>query len=186
VTTKEKIVLVNEKNEPIGTAPKLATHSKNTPLHRGFSVFLFNSLGELLLQQRARSKKTWPLVWSNSACGHPMQDEASIEAAKRRLKFEIGILEAKIYEVLPDYRYKAEYRGVVENEFCPVFVAFSDQKPQPNKDEVENIRWVPWRKFLTQIKDNPDGYSIWSVEEAELLSKNPKFNNLWEKHSASK
>ena len=63
---KEEVVLVDENNNPVGAMPKSAVHGKDTPLHRGFSVFLFNKKGELLLQQRALSKITWPGIWSNS------------------------------------------------------------------------------------------------------------------------
>jgi len=186
LSSEDFVILVNEKNGPIRAAPKLAIHNKNTPLHRGFSVFLFNSEGKLLLQQREKSKKTWPLVWSNSVCGHPRLNETTTTAAERRLEFEIGITDVKIYEVLPNYRYKAEYMGVVENEFCPVIAAFSDQQIRINKEEVENVRWTSWQEFLDEIKKNPENYSIWSVEEANLLSKNPKFNNLLAKHTVRK
>jgi len=68
----EKVVLVDEENNVLGTTDKSTVHTANTPLHRGFSAFIFNSKQEILLQQRSKYKKTWPLVWSNSCCGHPM------------------------------------------------------------------------------------------------------------------
>ena len=147
-TTQEHIVLVDKQNNVLGTAPKLATHNKNTPLHRAFSLFLFNSRGELLLQQRSSLKKTWPLVWSNSVCGHPMLNESNLEAVKRRLKFELGINIENVHETLPDFSYRAEKDGIVENELCPVFVGFTDQEPAINKGEVENVRWISWQNFL--------------------------------------
>lgn len=176
---EEIVVLVNEKNEVLGTAPKLATHTADTPLHRGFSVFLFNSRGELLLQRRSKKKKTWPSVWSNSCCGHPMMDEASIIAAKRRLKDELGLTIQNIFEVLPHFRYRAEKDGIVENELCPVMVAFSDQLPIPNTDEVAEISWIPWTEFLHIIRDTPGTYSQWAEEEGKQLLENPLFLSLW-------
>ncbi|MDO8583478.1 MAG: isopentenyl-diphosphate Delta-isomerase [bacterium] len=175
----EEVVLVDKNNNVLGTAPKLETHNKNTPLHRAFSLFLFNSKGKLLLQQRSKKKKTWPLIWSNSVCGHPMLNENNADAVKRRLNFELGIKLDKIHEILPDFSYKAEMNGIVENEICPVFVGFTDQKPTTNKDEVENLRWINWQDFLKEINQRPGIYSIWCEKEAKLLEKNKEFLSLW-------
>jgi isopentenyl-diphosphate delta-isomerase len=171
---KDYVVLVNSKNKPLGTMSKLAAHSGNTPLHRGFSLFLFNQEGELLLQQRSRKKKTWPGVWSNSVCGHPMLDESVIDAARRRLLFELGIKNAEISVALADYRYRVEKDGIVENEICPVMVGITSESPKPNPSEVEEVRFIPWKMWLLEIKNNPEGYSPWCVEETKLLVKNKK------------
>jgi len=177
----DHIVLVNEHNEILGIAPKLANHNANTPLHRGFSVFLFNSKGELLLQQRSHLKKTWPLIWSNSVCGHPMLNESSLDAAKRRAKFELGIETKRFYKILPNFSYKAELNGIVENELCPVLVYFTNKKPKTNDDEVENIKWIDWQEFADDIKGNPGKYSPWCEEETKLLEKNQEFQKLYKK-----
>ena len=180
MNNNDYVVLVDEQNKVLRTAPKLATHNSNTPLHRGFSVFLFNKKGNLLLQQRSHTKKTFPLVLSNSVCGHPMLNESNINAAKRRVKFELGIKLDNLYEILPDFSYKAVKDGIMENEICPVFVGFTDEKPIINKDEVETIKWIKWQDFLSEIKQNPRKYSMWSEEETKLLSKNKKFLKLYE------
>jgi isopentenyl-diphosphate Delta-isomerase len=174
----EEIVLVDRNNKVLGTAPKLESHNKNTPLHRAFSLFLFNSKGELLLQQRSSKKKTWSLVWSNSCCGHPTLNESNEDAVKRRVKFELGIKLNKVYEILPDFSYKAEMYGIVENEICPVFITFNDCKPEINKDEVGNIRWVKWKEFLNEIDKKSGTYSVWCEQEAKLLEKNERFQDL--------
>lgn len=178
----DHVVLVDKNNKVLGVAPKLETHNQQTPLHRAFSLFLFNAKGELLLQQRSRSKKTWPLVWSNSVCGHPMLNEKNNDAVKRRLKFELGIDLQKTYEILPNFSYRAEKDGIVENEICPVFVAFTDKKPIINKDEVENIRWISWQNFLNKIKQKPGTYSVWCEKEAKLLNKDKRFRQLYKKY----
>lgn len=175
---QDYVVLVDKQNRVLGIAPKLATHNTNTPLHRAFSLFLFNSKGEFLLQQRSYKKKTWQGVWSNSCCGHPMLNESNIGAAKRRLKFELGIELNQIYEILPNFSYKAEMNGIVENEICPVLVAFTDQEPRINPDEVEKTRWINWQDFLKEINDHPGKYSIWCEIEAKLLAKNKQFQGL--------
>jgi isopentenyl-diphosphate Delta-isomerase len=177
----EHIVLVDSDNNVLGTAPKLTSHNSNTPLHRAFSLFLFNSKGQLLLQQRSKIKKTWPLVWSNSCCGHPMLNETNKDAAKRRLKDELGITINKVYEILPDFSYKAEMNGIIENEICPVFVGFSDFEPVINKDEVEKVKWINWKEFVSMINSGKNDFSIWANMETKELSQNKKFQDLYEK-----
>lgn len=181
------VVLVNEKNQPLGKLLKSKVHHSNTPLHRGFSVFLFNKRGELLLQQRSRFKKTWPLVWSNSCCGHPMPGERISLAARRRLNFELGIKKVKLFNVLPKYRYKFEKDGIVENEICPVLVGFINRSTIiPNNLEVEAIKWCRWEDFLNEIKSSLSKYSPWCIEEAKLLAKNKYFLALYKKHCSER
>ena len=175
----DMIVLVDENDRPIGTAPKLAAHGAETRLHRAFSVFLFDSSGALLLQQRALTKKTWPGVWSNSCCGHVMLHETVENAARRRIRFELGLPRPKLQVVLPGFRYRAEKDGVVENEICPVLVGFIDAVPRPNPSEVDGIRWVPWHRFVSEVKQPDSGYSPWAVEEVLLLDKNERFRELY-------
>ena len=88
---EEKVVLVDEENNVLGEMLKSEVHSDKTPLHRAFSVFLFDENNQLLLQQRSSKKKTWPLIWSNSCCGHPFLDETNETAIKRRCSDELGI-----------------------------------------------------------------------------------------------
>ena len=178
----DMIVLVDENDIPIGTAPKLPAHNSDTRRHRAFSVFLFNGQGELLLQQRALTKKTWPGVWSNSCCGHLMLHESVERAARRRVKYELGITGLSLASVPPDFRYRAEKDGVVENELCPVLVGFTDKTAKPNPDEVASTRWVDWETFAIEAADPANGYSPWAIEEAELLNSNPQFTDLlWRK-----
>jgi len=176
---KEEVVLVDENNNPVGAMPKSAVHGKDTPLHRGFSVFLFNKKGELLLQQRALSKITWPGIWSNSCCGHPLPGESTRDAALRRLSFELGLQGVELIEILPNYRYRFEKEGVVENEICPVFAGFMDKTPVPNPEEVGDTKWVSWPQFVEDIQKQPGRYSPWCEEEAFLLVRNNAFNDLY-------
>ena len=181
---QEYVVLVDKNNNALRVSPKLEAHNHNTPLHRGFSLFLFNKKGEVLLQQRSSKKKTWPLVWSNSCCGHPRLNESNVDAAKRRLQFELGITHADIFEIISDFRYKVELDDIVENEICPILVGFSDQKARINKDEVNDIAWIKWNKFIENIKKNPDKYSQWCILETEQLKTNPKFLSLFKKFTS--
>jgi isopentenyl-diphosphate delta-isomerase type 1 len=180
----DRVVLVDENDRPVATAPKLPTHTENTPLHRAFSVFVFNERGELLLQQRAAAKKTWPLTWSNSCCGHVMLHEKTVDAARRRLKYELGLRRIQLYSVVPDFRYRAEKDGIVENEICPVFVGFTSSEPAANPDEVAETKWVRWSDFLEQAKDTETELSPWATQEAILLEKSPEFKRLFEDRTA--
>ena len=166
----EVIVFVDESGIPIGTGPKADSHHSGTHLHLAFSVFLFNSNGELLLQQRALTKKTWPGVWSNSCCGHLLPGERTEDAAARRLSHELGFSNIDLTIALPDFRYRAELDGVVENEICPVLVGFTDVEPDPNPDEVNAVRWMHWDQVLKSVTDPQLQLSPWAIEEVQLLA----------------
>ena len=174
----DMVVIVDENNNPLSTERKLAAHHDKTPLHRAFSVFLFNRSGELLLQRRADHKKTWGGVWSNSCCGHVMLHESVTSAAKRRLRYELGIKGVEPMTILPEFRYRAEKDGVVENEICPVLVGFISEDPKINRDEVSDFKWVDWEGFLTKINEPGNGFSPWCIEEANLLAENEEFRRF--------
>lgn len=170
--TTEYVVLVDDNNQVLGTMSKADVHGVQTPLHRAFSAFVFNARGELLLQQRARTKKTWPLVWSNTCCGHPTLDETPVQAAHRRLLFELGLPVDNLVEAAP-YRYCFTRDGVMENEICPIVVGATDQEPHLNPDEVEAVRWMPWSEFVAEIRRKPQDWSEWCVEETQILCQKP-------------
>jgi isopentenyl-diphosphate delta-isomerase len=174
----EEVVLVDEDNRVLGTMPKFSVHGKTTSLHRGFSLFLFDRVGRLLLQQRSHTKKTWPLIWSNSVCGHPALDESNVDAAKRRLAYELGMSATRIEEISP-YRYTFVRDGVMENEICPILAGFTDEEPKPNPEEVEAVRWVAWPEFLQEIETRPNFYSEWCEEEARILAAHSHFQEVF-------
>ena len=182
----EHVILVDEENNPIGTRSKYEVHGAQTPLHRGFSAFIFDRQGRLLIQQRSASKQTWPLVWSNSCCGHPQFNETPREAVQRRLNEELLIMDCDVHEILPDYRYQAVFHGVMENEFCPVWVGWTSSEPTPNALEVAATKWIDWHHFLyglTQDETDPySHFSLWSREEAVLLAESPLFHELWKQN----
>ena len=181
-TADELIVLVDDKGIPIGVAPKLQSHNAETKLHLAFSIFLFNRRGEVLLQQRAITKNTWPGVWSNSCCGHVMLNESTEHAAARRLKHELGLIADELLIVLPDFRYRAEKEGVVENEICPVLVGVCDSDPAPNASEVADYRWIDWNDFVSSLDDPDHELSPWAVEEVRLLAASETFRRWFAGH----
>jgi isopentenyl-diphosphate delta-isomerase len=165
----ELVVLVDEKNNEIGTAPKNTVHSGHTPLHRGFSLFLFNKNHELLLTRRADTKKTFPGVWTNTVCGHPAPGEDIVDAVKRRLRDELGITSEDIKIIAP-YRYRfTDIHGIVENEICPILVGHTFDVPKASPTEVNSWKLMQWKEFLSEIKLHPEIYSPWCIEEAAIL-----------------
>lgn len=173
----EYVVLVNEADQEIGIEKKLNVHTSKTPLHRAFSLFLFKNRKELLLQQRAQVKKTWPLVWSNSCCGHPMPEETYESAVIRRAHYELGV-KLRSVEKISDYQYCFSKDGIMENEICPIFAGFYDGKIVPNQLEVETTAWVQWDEWLEETLTYPGRYSPWCVEETKILAADHYFNRL--------
>ena len=183
-TTVVVVVPKEADGQPIGTAPKLPSHHAQTPLHRAFSCFVFNVRGEFLLSQRALGKKVFPGIWTNSCCGHPAPGEETAEAVTRRLHDELGMTPAQLDCLLPDFRYRAEMDGIVENEFCPVFVALCEDAPHPNPAEVETCRWIPWQEFVDRVEHEPASLSPWSVLETRELLTSRDFAKWREHHCA--
>lgn len=174
----ELVVLVDELNTVLGTMAKSEVHGAETPLHRAFSSFIFRTSDKkFLLQQRSGKKKTWPLMWSNSCCGHPGLGEENTDAARRRLKDELGLDPIWLEEVAP-YRYCFTHKGVMENEICPILVGMTDKEPVLNPEEVGAVRWVDWKEFVEETKKYPKRYSEWCVEETAILESNGRFQEL--------
>lgn len=166
--TSELVVLVDEEGHAVGTAEKSEVHTTDTPLHLAFSCHVFNDKGEVLLTRRALSKKTWPGVWTNSACGHPGPGENTVDAIRRRALAELGLELGAIREVLPDFRYRAvDASGVVENEICPVFVAHALGTPEPSTDEVCEWKWVSPRALAEAVSQTPFVFSPWLVQQLD-------------------
>ena len=172
----EQIVFVTEDGTPTGeTGPKIESHTANTRLHLAFSCYVFNEKGEFLATQRALSKKVWPSVWTNSVCGHPGPGEAIVAAIERRLEYELGMTAKDFQVVLPTYRYKTPpYNGIIENEFCPVYIAVATSEPKPNPDEVAAFKWMPWDEYVQTIEvDDTDIWSWWCKNQLKLLKDVP-------------
>ena len=143
------IVLLNEAGQEIGTAPKLAAHNHDTPLHLAFTTYAFNSDGELLLTRRSAAKKTWPGVWTNSCCGHPAPGEQLEAAVARRVADELGVTLVRTEVVLARVQYRAVMpNGIVENEMGPVLRVLLDGRPRPDPAEIDQVRWVPWQQAV--------------------------------------
>jgi len=171
----ELVVLLDESGTPIGEANKLSVHGLATPLHLAFSCHVYDPAGRVLVTRRALTKLTWPGVWTNTACGHPALDESFPDAIARRVDYELGMAVRDIEVVLPEHLYRAPaYRGIVEYEFCPVFVARQASAPQPNAIEVGACAWIDWDEFVRRTReDTSDVYSWWCKNQLSELVGNP-------------
>ena len=157
--SEDKVILVDKNDNQVGLMPKLEAHEKGV-LHRAFSIFIFNSRYELLLQKRASSKYHSGGLWTNTCCSHPREGEDTLDAANRRLDEEMGIKTSlrKVY----DFIYKAELDNqLTEHEFDHVFYGVCDNDPILNKDEAEDSKWVDMETLNNDIMKNEDNYTVW-------------------------
>lgn len=156
---KESVILVNNRDEMTGTMDKMAAHRLGK-LHRAFSVFVFNTRGELLLQQRALSKYHSGGLWTNTCCSHPRLGESVAEAAYRRLNEEMGI--TCILDHVFNFTYQARVgNGLIEYEFDHVFFSISDDIPQPDPGEVADFTYMNPYQLAIELKEHPEQYTSW-------------------------
>jgi isopentenyl-diphosphate delta-isomerase len=155
----EMVILVDVNDNAIGTMEKLEAHERGE-LHRAFSILLYNTQGEMLLQKRARSKYHSGGLWTNACCSHPIPGERIEETTRRRLQEEMGI------DVPLSYSHKFIYktsldRNLTEHELDHVFIGQFNGTPLINKNEVEDWKYasVDWLK--DDVIKNPDNYTYW-------------------------
>jgi isopentenyl-diphosphate Delta-isomerase len=171
MTAVERIVLVDDAGNATGTAPKHASHHRDTPLHLAFSCYVFDGAGRLLLTRRAQHKPTWGGVWTNSFCGHPGPGEPMEEALRRRARQELGVELHDLRLVLPMFRYEATMaNGVRENELCPVFVARTTSAVRPDASEVDTADWTDWATFRDQVLAGEREVSPWCLAQVADLA----------------
>jgi isopentenyl-diphosphate Delta-isomerase len=157
--TAKEVVLVNERDESLGTMEKMEAHRKGV-LHRAFSVFIFNSKGEMLLQQRAQEKYHSGGLWTNACCSHPAQGEAVAAAAVRRLREEMGF--SASLEKIFDFIYRSEMEnGLTEHEFDHVFAGTYDGIIKPDRHEVQDYCYKSMDEISQNLQSHPKQYTAW-------------------------
>ncbi len=157
---EEKVILVNERDEELGTMPKMEAHEKAL-LHRAFSIFILNNKGEIMLQQRAANKYHSPLLWTNTCCSHQRAGETNFEAGKRRLQEEMGFTTS--LKELFSFIYRAPFEnGLTEHELDHVLVGFYNEMPNINREEVADWKWMSPEAIKNEMLEHPERYTVWS------------------------
>ncbi len=170
--SEEKVVLVDKNDNQIGLMSKMEAHQKGI-LHRAFSIFLFNSENQILLQKRSSNKYHSGGLWTNTCCSHPRDEESVIDAGNRRLFEEMGI-KTELKEAF-NFTYKAELEnGLIEHEYDHVLIGEFNGTPILNKDEAEDWKWISMEDVRKDIVENETDYTVWFVIAFEYFYKNFK------------
>ena len=157
---EEEVILVDKHDVEQGTMEKMEAHKNGGTLHRAFSVFVFNTKGELLLQRRALHKYHSGGLWTNTCCSHPRPGETVREAGHRRLEEEMG-MQCKLVELF-SFEYKAELDGgMTEWELDHVLLGLSDKEPSINEEEVAEFKYMPLDEIDEDLNKNPQNYTEW-------------------------
>jgi isopentenyl-diphosphate Delta-isomerase len=155
----EQVILVDEQDNEVGTMEKMEAHQKGK-LHRAFSILVFNSKGEVLLQKRSKKKYHSGGLWTNTCCSHPLPEESMVEATRRKLFQEMGIRPPLkfIFKFIYETRLDLD---LIEHEFDHVYVGSFDGDPVINKDEVEDWKYLDWSALQKDVLQNPNDYTYW-------------------------
>jgi isopentenyl-diphosphate delta-isomerase len=157
-----QVVLCDAAGRPTGTADVSEAHSGDGQLHLAFSVYVFSPNGRaVLLQQRSRHKRLWPLAWANTCCSHPRPGEPATEAGRRRLQEEMGI--ACELTPGPAFVYRAldpAGRGL-EHEYDQILIGTFTGDPTPDPAEVASWEWVELDSLRADLESRPDRYAPW-------------------------
>jgi isopentenyl-diphosphate delta-isomerase len=164
----EQLILVNPNDKIIGYQNKKKCHLGDGILHRAFSIFIFNSKGQILMQKRSQKKQLWPFFWSNSCCSHPRKGESYQIAIHRRLKEELGI-DTKL-KFLFKFQYQARFNKVgSENELCSVYIGKSDDPIIINKNEIAEWKFFKISVLDEWLQQNPLKFTPWFKMEWERI-----------------
>lgn len=159
MNNEEMILLVDQDDKEIGYGEKAEVHKKGI-FHRAFSIFIFNSRGELLLQKREKNKYHSPGLWTNTCCSHQRMGEELNEATHRRLKEEMGF-DSDLEEIFKFSYNIAFNEDLHENEYDHVFIGRYNGKVDINPKEVEEFKWVELGALKKDVKEFPNKYTYW-------------------------
>jgi isopentenyl-diphosphate delta-isomerase len=161
----DALVLVDAADRNVGYLSKALCHEGRGVLHRAFSLLIFNDYGELLIQQRSRAKRLWPLYWSNSCCSHPRGAETLEAATQRRLREELGI--SCPLQYLFKFQYRAQFDATgAEHELCSVYIGRSGEKIKINSDEILDWRWISPEALQREIAmQGGESFTPWFMLE---------------------
>ena len=173
--SEEYLILVDEKDNPIGTEKKVKCHLPNGILHRAFTALIFDKNGRLVLTKRAKEKMLWPDDWDGTVASHPRESETYLSSGERRIPEELGI-QCKL-DYLFKFEYHVPYKDVgSENEICGTLIGITDDSSQFRqiKGEIDEIKWISAKDLLSELKTNPKIYCPWMIIALGLLDKSEK------------
>ena len=169
----ENCIVVDENDRIVGRDSKINCHLNEGKLHRAFSVLIFDSTNKLLIQQRADEKITFPSIWANSCCSHPLYqngEEEDVKGAKkaavRKLTQELGILPSEIQSEDLNFITKMHYKARadqkwIEHEVDYIFALKKDVKIDPNPNEIQRTKYVDVKELNELFeKSNDNGVEI--------------------------
>jgi isopentenyl-diphosphate delta-isomerase len=156
---RNSVILVDAGDTEIGTADKLDAHKRGLR-HRAISAFVRNSSGGLLLQRRHPAKYHSGGLWANACCSHPRPGEPTAEAARRRLREEMGI--SCPLQPLFTMSYRAPVsNNLIENEIVHAYGGWYDGPVKPDRAEVSEWKWVDFDTLVADVTANPQNYAVW-------------------------
>ena len=154
-----EVVLVDEDDRVVGRLDKLAVHQE-PKLHRAFSVFIFRSNGDMLLQRRAQGKYHSAGLWANACCSHPRPDHDTLLEAKKRLDAEIGITARLKHLGTVSYCLNVG-GGLVEHELDHIYAGVSDGSPRLNPAEADAYKLLGWEDLQQELVAAPGHFAAW-------------------------
>jgi isopentenyl-diphosphate delta-isomerase len=156
---QETLILVDDKDNQIGTETRENCHLGNGLRHRAYVVFLFHS-GKLLLQQRSKEKLLWPGYWDVSFTSHVYPGETYIQAARRKCLQELNAHFQSLKDVY-SFVYEAPFGKYSENEFCKLLVGNFDGEMEPNPREILDFRYAGLEELQRDLRGHPEFYTPW-------------------------
>ena len=168
----EFVILVDEKDNPIGSEEKVKCHLPDGKLHRAFTALLFDVEGRLVLTRRAKEKMLWPNDWDGTFASHPRESETYVSSGERRMPEELGISGKLDY--LHKFEYHVSYKNIgSENEICGTLIGIIDKSTKLKKmeGEIDEIKWISAKELLLELNTNPKNYCPWMLIALELLGK---------------
>ena len=158
----ENIALVSPDNQITGYSPKLLVHQQGL-LHRAFSVVIFNSAGEILMQKRAATKYHSGGLWTNTCCSHLVEGKDMETYIHERLQHEMGFdCDLKFAFT---FHYTAKFdNGLIENEIDHVYTGKWDGIPTPHPTEADDYRWASPENIKSEMQLHPEIFTVWFRE----------------------
>lgn len=157
------VLLVDEQDRPIRLMEKIAAHEEGL-LHRAFSAFVFqtrNGVTHLLLQKRAQTKYHFGGLWTNTCCGHPLNDETPAQAGEKRLPEEMNFRCS--LRPVGTFIYRAQAaNSLIEHELDHVLIGeFEGEVPKPNPAEADDVRWISLDELERELAREPQKFTPW-------------------------